>query len=272
MAELDDAVVVVTGGGTGLGKGIGIEAARRGAHVVIASPSPADEAVSQISAFGRQAVWIRTDVSSYDEMQQLAAEVDGRFGAVNVVVNNAVHAAGFGRLQDSEPEAVKRVFEVNILGVFNGIRAFFPYLKAAADRGDVAHFLNIGSEHSFGIPPFVPALSPYTVSKYTTLAFTDAARRDFVGTGVGVSVLATSYVMTEQLAAMLDQIPQKQREHIEATYETPEEIACSALDGIAQGKHIIATNPASADFVRQFSTERMEAFQGLAKRERAVKS
>jgi NAD(P)-dependent dehydrogenase (short-subunit alcohol dehydrogenase family) len=71
---------------------------------------------------------------------------------------------------------------VNVTGVFNGIRAFATDLKAQAAAGRPAHILNVGSEHSLGVPPHVMPISTYTVSKYATLAFTDTARRDFAGT------------------------------------------------------------------------------------------
>jgi NAD(P)-dependent dehydrogenase (short-subunit alcohol dehydrogenase family) len=260
-----NAVVVVTGGGTGVGAGLAREAHRRGARVVIAAPDPATETVEAITAAGGQAVWIRADVSQYADMQALATSVTDRFGAVNMVINNAVGSGGFGRLQEADPEQVKRSFEINILGVFNGIHAFYSHLKAAADRGEFAHVLNVGSEHSFGVPPFVPPLSAYTVSKYTSLGFTDAARRDFQGSGVGVSILAPSYVLTEGLQRVLVDGPEEFKQSAQGRYQTTEEVARRAFDGVLRGQHIIATNPkVSGEFAQWYSRERLQAFDEAA--------
>jgi NAD(P)-dependent dehydrogenase (short-subunit alcohol dehydrogenase family) len=260
---LEDAVVVVTGGGTGVGQGLAFEASRRGARVVIAAPDPADETLARIEKSGGQAIWVQSDVSSHAQMNALAREVVSHFGGVNLLINNAILSASGGRLQDCDPDMVKRQYEVNILGVFNGIHAFFPHLKASADRGALAHVLNVGSEHSFGIPPYVPPISSYTVTKYTSLGFTDTCRRDFEGTGIGVSLLAPSWVLTDGLRRLLGQLPDEMRTEIEAHYQTTEEVARAAFDGIAEGRHIIATNAVSTAFIRDFTLERLSAFEQL---------
>lgn len=265
MPTFDNAVVVVTGGGTGVGQGLAYEASRRGARVVIASPRPADETVSHILDGGGQARWIECDVSSYDQVSALAEAVVSNFGGANMIVNNAAGSHSGARIFESDPEKVRHQFEINTLGVFNGIHAFFPHLKAAAERGELAHVLNVGSEHSFGVPPKVPPMSNYTVSKYTTLGFTDASRRDFEGTGVGVSLLAPSWVLTEGLADIMINGPEEIRRSAEGKHQTTEEVARLAFDGVADGKHIIATNPASAEFVRTFSQERIAAFDEIVR-------
>jgi NAD(P)-dependent dehydrogenase (short-subunit alcohol dehydrogenase family) len=254
--------VVITGGGTGVGAGLAYEANNRGAKVIIAAPDPATGTVNTITAAGGEAVWFAADVSEYADMRSLAEFVVSRFGKVNMLVNNAVGSGSGGRLYEADPGKVKRQFEINILGVFNGIHAFYPYLKAAADRGEFAHVLNVGSEHSFGVPPFVPPLSTYTVSKYTSLGFADTARRDFDGTGVGVSVLAPSYVLTEGLRQVLIDGPEEFRDSAQGRYQTTDEVARKAFDGVARGQYIIATNPqVSAEFARHYSHERIQAFE-----------
>lgn len=265
MSSLHNAVVVITGGGTGVGQGLAYEASRRGARIVVASPDPADETVDEITDAGGDARWISCDVSSYEQVRALAAAVAKDFGGANVIVNNAAGSHSGGRLFECDPELVRRQFEINALGVFNGIHAFVPLLKEAAARGELAHVLNVGSEHSFGVPPTVPPISNYTVTKYTTLGFTDTCRRDFEGTGIGVSLLAPSWVLTALLKDLLRDGPEEIRVAARDKHQTPEEVARLAFDGVLQGRHIIATNPASTDFVRTFSLERIAAFEEMTR-------
>ena len=82
MSELKDAVVVVTGGGTGVGRGLGLEAARRGARVLIATNSDASDAVQEVRATGGIADWFDVDVSDYQAMGRLAEHARSSFGPV----------------------------------------------------------------------------------------------------------------------------------------------------------------------------------------------
>jgi NAD(P)-dependent dehydrogenase (short-subunit alcohol dehydrogenase family) len=262
MSTITGAIVVITGAGKGVGQGLAYEAARRGAKVVVASPHEATETLETITALGGEAAWFEADVSDYSSISRIPDLVIDRFGAINVLVNNAAGAGSAGGLQDADPETVRRQFEINILGVFNGIHAFFPSLKAAADRGELAHVLNVGSEHSLGVPPYVPAVSTYTVSKYTTRAFTDVARRDFQGTGVGVSLVAPGWVLTDAVRGLLE-LETPMKDSIRGRGQETEFVAAEAFDGMLSGRHLIPTNPASREFAIAQATELIDSFGGL---------
>lgn len=136
--------------------------------------------------------------------------------------------------------------------MFNGIRAFAADLKAQAEGGNPAHILNVGSEHSLGVPPHVMPISAYTVSKYATLAFTDTARRDFAGTGVNVSLLAPGWILTERVAELTEQSPQAATA-IPPLAQDSNAVAQQGLDGLLRNQYIIATNPASRAFAIEYA-------------------
>jgi NAD(P)-dependent dehydrogenase (short-subunit alcohol dehydrogenase family) len=262
MPTLEGAVVVVTGGGTGVGQGLAYEAVRRGAKVVVASPEEASETLETIAGLGGEGAWFEADVRDYESMSRVPQLAIDRFGAVNVLVNNAVGAGSIGGLQDVDPSTVRTQFEINILGVFNSIHAFFPALKAAADRGELAHVINVGSEHSLGVPPYVPAVSTYTVSKYATRAFTDVARRDFAGTGVGVSLVAPGWVLTDAVRMLLDMdIPMS--ESVRGRGQELQLVAAEAFDGMVEGRHLTPTNPVSREFAQAQAEELIHSFDRL---------
>ncbi|MGW0177199.1 SDR family oxidoreductase [Rhodococcus sp. NPDC003322] len=263
MAELKGANVVVTGGGAGVGRALAIEAARRGARVVIASNTDATESVDMITAAGGLASWVDCDVSDYHAMVDLAAHVRDALGGTHILINNAGSSAEPGAgLDTADPELVARLFQVNVLGVFNGIRAFAADLRAAAERGEPAYVLNVGSEHSLGVPPHVTPISPYTVSKYATLGFTDVARRDFAGSGVGVTMLAPGWVLTELVQSLIE-ADEHFRELVSPYAQTGEFVAHAAFDGMLAGHYIVATNPASREFAMQHARGVMAEVQRL---------
>jgi NAD(P)-dependent dehydrogenase (short-subunit alcohol dehydrogenase family) len=262
MPTLEGAVVVITGAGKGVGQGLAYEAARRGAKVVVASPHEATETLETIQGLGGEAAWFETDVRDYESISRIPQLAIDRFGAVNVLVNNAAGSGSLGGLQDVDPATVRSQFEINILGVFNGIHAFFPALKAAADRGELAHVINVGSEHSLGVPPHVPPVSTYTVSKYTTRAFTDVARRDFAGTGVGVSLVAPGWVLTDSVRRHVDnETPMSAS--VRGRGQSTQLVAAEAFDGMLEGRHITPTNPASREFAQAQAQELIHSFDRL---------
>ena len=262
MADLTGALVVVTGGGAGVGRALALEATRRGARILIASISNPSESIELIRAAGGQASWFKTDVADYNAMVALAKYAREEHGGANILINNAAGSIETGSLQESAPDKVKRMFEINVLGVFNGIHAFAPDLIASAAAGKPAHILNVGSEHSLGVPPHVQAFSAYTVSKYATLGFTDVARRDFEGTGVNVALLAPGWVLTEKVSNAIDSSSHA-RAAIEPYAQTGEEVAYLAIKGLLDGQYIIATNPASRAFALEHAREVMAEVQRL---------
>ncbi|MHB8577400.1 MAG: SDR family oxidoreductase [Dehalococcoidia bacterium] len=117
-------VAIVTGGGTGIGRGIALELARAGADVALAGRrgEPLDAVAAEIMALGHRAVAKPTDVRDWEQVQALVAETVGRLGGVHILVNNAggQFGAPFHKLS---PRAWKSVIDLNLNGVFHCTRA-----------------------------------------------------------------------------------------------------------------------------------------------------
>jgi NAD(P)-dependent dehydrogenase (short-subunit alcohol dehydrogenase family) len=253
MSVLDGTIAVVTGGRVGLGRALALEVARRGATVIIASQSDAAGTVQEIEGLGGTAEWVRTDVSHYADVESLAHHVQASYGRINLLVNNAGTGGEAGGLDAIDPAVAQRVFDVNIAGVFNGIRAFAADLKAAAAAGHPSFILNVGSEHSLGVPPHVAPMSAYTVSKYTTLAFTDTARRDFAGTGVGITLLAPGWIRTELVADLTNRSAEAAAAILPLAQES-DVVARLGIDGLLRGDYITTTNRSTAGFAGEHAS------------------
>lgn len=115
---------IVTGGGTGIGRGIALELARAGASVVVAGrrPEPLHETAEEISALGAAALAVPTDVRNWDQVQQLVRAATERFGRLDILINNAGGQFG-AAFEDLSPNGWKAVIDVNLNGVFNCSRA-----------------------------------------------------------------------------------------------------------------------------------------------------
>jgi NAD(P)-dependent dehydrogenase (short-subunit alcohol dehydrogenase family) len=189
-------IAVVTGGASGIGFALADRFATAGMHVVIADVDEAGltAAAEKIGARGVDTITVRTDVSSEESVQALAAAAVERFGTVHVVCNNAgVMSSGdpwFGPLS-----AWTWVMGVNFWGVVYGVRAFLPILAAQGE----GHIVNTAS--IAGLYPGFGAV--YDASKHAVVAITDDLYQTMkqVGLPIGVSVLCPGWVRTNILDA-----------------------------------------------------------------------
>ena len=261
MKTLDNTVVVVTGGAAGIGRALALEAAARGAAVIIGDVQDAQPTVDAIAAAGGRAEWRPCDMTQYPDVAALAAHTVERFGGINVLCNNAGRGVQ-GPLHATDPSLARQVLDLNVLGLFHGIHAFTPHLQMAAAAGRPAFILNTGSEHSLGVPPHVGPMSIYTASKFAALGLTETAARDLAPLGIKVSLLTPGWVRTERVTALIGASAEAAA-RIEPYAQDSAEVAAMAFDGLAAGHLIIATNPASREFAMAHARQLMAEVQRL---------
>src|SRR5262249_36596989 len=138
-------------------------------------------------------------------------------------------------------------------------------LRAAAAAGRPAYVLNVGSEHTFGPPPHVIPISAYTVTKSTMLAYTNVLRRDFAGTGIGVTMLAPGWILTPMVQGLVD--GSDEFAAAGAPYaQLPAFVAWAAFEGMLRKDYIVFTNPRAVGF----AIENTEAVLAELRRSEAI--
>jgi NAD(P)-dependent dehydrogenase (short-subunit alcohol dehydrogenase family) len=164
----DGGVAVITGAGAGVGAGLARHASALGMTVVLADIDGAAVAAlrDELTAAGGAAVDVVCDVRDPDAVQLLAESTYSDIGPVRLLVNNA-GIEQFGYLWDTPVDNWKRVVEINVSGVFHGIRAFVPKM---IDTGAPAWVWNLSS---IGGVAAVPLQAPYIMSKHAVLALTE---------------------------------------------------------------------------------------------------
>lgn len=183
---------VVTGGGSGIGRGFCLELVRRDSRVVVADidQPAAEETVRLVRAAGGRAHAVRCDVTRYEDVEALADAAEGWFGEpATLVVNNAGIGRGGQALGEDKLSDWERTIAVNLWGVVYGCRVFVPRMRAAG-RGGV---INIASAASFGA---APRMASYNVSKAGVLALSETLVAELSGTDVTVSVVCPTFVKT----------------------------------------------------------------------------
>ena len=170
-------VAVITGAGSGIGAGLARHAHGLGMTTVLADVD-ADAIAVLRGELGGSAVDIVCDVRDPDAVAALADRVLSDLGSVRLLVNNA-GVEQFGYLWDTPVDNWNRVLDVNVSGVFHGVRAFLPTMMAAGEPAWVWNLSSIGGVAT------VPRQAPYIVSKHAVLALTECLRVEIEMAGHG---------------------------------------------------------------------------------------
>lgn len=171
QATFGGGIAVITGAGAGIGAGLARRAHRIGMTVVLVDvdEDAATALREELVADGGTAHVAVCDVRDAEAMVALAEQVYRDIGPVRLLVNNA-GVEQFGYLWDTPVANWNRVMDINVSGVFHGVRAFLPKMIAAATPAWVWNLSSIGGVAS------VPLQAPYIVSKHAVLALTECLR------------------------------------------------------------------------------------------------
>src|SRR3954466_223808 len=128
---LDGKTVVVSGVGPGLGREIAVAAAREGANVVLAARREDNlrAVAEEMAPDGKRVAWQPTDITDAGQVESLLALTAERVGTGDGVVNCAALASVLGGFEATSERAWRKVFEVNVFGTMNVVRAALPLLK-----------------------------------------------------------------------------------------------------------------------------------------------
>lgn len=181
MKNLNGRVAAITGAGSGIGRALALQLANEGCNVAISDISEAGlkETIELLSAQGANFIADPLDVADREAVYAWADKVQGHFGQVNLVFNNAGVALG-ATAEDATYEDMEWLMNINFWGVVYGTKAFLPMLKQAGE----GHIVNISSV--FGLIG-VPTQSAYNAAKFAVRGYTESLRQELEIEGGAVS-------------------------------------------------------------------------------------
>ena len=182
MSSFEGKVAVITGAGSGIGRALALNLARKGAKLALSDIDAEGlaETVRQAERLGAAVKADRLNVAEREAVLAYAEDVVAHFGRVNQVYNNAGIAHN-GSVEQTEFKDIERIMDVDFWGVVNGTKAFLPHVIASGD----GHIVNISS--LFGLIA-VPGQSAYNAAKFAVRGFTEALRQEMLVSGHPVTV------------------------------------------------------------------------------------
>ncbi len=190
--KVEGRTAVVTGAGSGIGRGIAQALASRGCNLALADINEAGlaETVASLGPARGKVTTHRLDVADKAAVAAFPETVQTEHGRVHILVNNAGVACG-GTFQEVAEEDFEWLFEINFWGVVRMTRAFLPSLRAA----DEGRIVNISSIFGIIAPP---GQTSYSASKFAVRAFSESLRHELEmeGAKVGVTVVHPGGIAT----------------------------------------------------------------------------
>jgi NAD(P)-dependent dehydrogenase (short-subunit alcohol dehydrogenase family) len=186
-------VVAITGGGRGIGAAAALRFAREGWRVAIVDRD-AETLEESARALGTSCVWSGiADVTAYESLATAAASIGDRTGRVDVLVNNA-GILRVGPFETISPQDAEEQVRVNVLGVINGVYAFFERLRTTPG----ARVINLASASSiYGTPDF----AVYSATKFAVRGLTEALEIEFRRHDIRVCDISPPFVRGRMLAS-----------------------------------------------------------------------
>ncbi len=187
-------VALVTGGTSGIGRAAAIAYAREGAKVVVSGrrEKEGNAVVAEIKATGGDALFVKTDVTSEEQVAALVTRTLERYGRLDIAFNNAGVEGTLGPVTEQTSENYKLIFDANVKGVFLSLKYQIPAMLKQGG-GSIVNTSSVAG--SIGFPGF----SLYTASKHAVIGLTKSAALEYAPHKIRVNSVSPAAIQTEML-------------------------------------------------------------------------
>jgi NAD(P)-dependent dehydrogenase (short-subunit alcohol dehydrogenase family) len=246
MQELRDRVVIVTGGGSGIGRSSALAFAREGARVVVADRDAerVQTVVDEARALGVDALGKVTDVASDDDMAALRDATLERFDHVDIVMNN-VGVVTIGRPETISMDEWRFAIDVNLLSLVRSLQVFLPLL---IEQGE-GHVVNTAS--SAGLFSYSYERLPYTATKSAVVGISESLALYLRPQGIGVTLLCPGPVRTNIVSDMrfLDAMPIRPPHGLDLL--DADAVGAMVVDAVRADQYLLLTHSEMHDILVQ---------------------
>ncbi len=227
MKKLENKVAIITGAGSGIGKATALLFAKEGAKVVVSdiNEEHGNNVVEEIKSSGAQALFVKADSSSPEDNERLVKETLKAFGKLDVAVNNAGIGGEVNKAGDMSVEGWKRVIDINLSGVFYGVK----YQAPAMVKNGSGSIINIAS--ILGQAGFATS-SGYVAAKHGVVGLTKSVAWEYAKDNVRINAVGPGFIysgMVNEETMGREALDFLETKHAFGRLGEPEEIAAMLL-------------------------------------------
>jgi NAD(P)-dependent dehydrogenase (short-subunit alcohol dehydrogenase family) len=238
FVDLPDAVAVITGAGSGIGRASVRALAQRGARIVVTDVDE-DRARDVAGEIGDAAVDIRCDVTRIGDLEAARDLALARFGRIDIVMNN-VGVLAVGAVEDIPLAAWERIVDINLMGIVRSNVVFLPHLLEQG-RGHVVNTASMA-----GLLPYGFDRLPYTTTKHAVVGLSESLALYLRPLGIGVTCLCPAGVATNIVEQITFYGAPRAPRAPALPISDAESVGELVADAIADGRFLVLTAPEAA--------------------------
>ena len=227
MKRLENKIAIITGAASGIGKEIALLFAKEGAKVTVSdiNENMGNEVVEEIKKLGGEAIFIKANTASAKDSENLVLKTVQAFGGLHISVNNAGVGSAFNKVSDVELEDWQRVIDINLSGVFYGMKYQIPEM-IKSKGGSVINVASILGQAGFH------GSAAYVASKHGVVGLSKTGALDYATDNVRVNSIGPGFIYTglvNEETMGKEAIENLETKHAMNRLGQPKEIAAMAL-------------------------------------------
>ena len=197
-----DKVVLLTGASSGIGEGIAVALAKKGAILGLLArrESLLQDLAARCESEGAVARVLPCDVTDAAAVQEAAESLRAEFGRIDVLIANAGIGGNNAETRDLQPDAVRKVIEINLLGAANSVYAVLPHMLERGS-GQIAAVSSLAGFRG------LPKSAAYSASKAGMTAFFESVRLDVAHRGIDVTIIQPGFIKTPLTSGRENKMP-----------------------------------------------------------------